>query len=283
MNNLQERILDIFKAVAAICNDNGIRYFAIGGTAIGAARHQGFVPWDDDLDIAVPIEDYGRLLAVARKELPDGFSVWPSRDVFHTMEVFSKVIDTRTTNIERFERRHPDSYKGVWIDIMPMSGVPSPGMRRAAFLKRRFVYYILNRRLRFGWRDCITSSMKTSWLATAPLRPFVDPERAKECFLKMLRAHPFDGAAFTGYTWSRALPRLIFPKEWFSDYVLMPFEDTQIRMPVGYHEYLTQQFGDYMTVPPPEQQVTHSGFVDLEHSYKDYQSGKLKIPDGFFD
>ena len=65
MNELQKRILDIFKAVAKICKENGITYYAIGGTAIGAVRHQGFIPWDDDLDIAIPIEQYDRFIQSA--------------------------------------------------------------------------------------------------------------------------------------------------------------------------------------------------------------------------
>ena len=83
MNDLQKKILDIFKAVAKICKDHDITYYAIGGTAIGAVRHQGFIPWDDDLDIAIPIEQYDRFIEIARRELPEGLTVMTPVDIEH--------------------------------------------------------------------------------------------------------------------------------------------------------------------------------------------------------
>ena len=83
MNELQKKILDIFKAVSKICKEHGITYYAIGGTAIGAVRHQGFIPWDDDLDIAIPIEQYDQFIAIARRELPEGLIVMTPADIEH--------------------------------------------------------------------------------------------------------------------------------------------------------------------------------------------------------
>ena len=145
MTDLQKRILDIFREVRDILDRNGITYFAIGGTCIGAVRHGGFIPWDDDLDIAVPIEQFGRMLDLLKAELPPHLELYTGAERKHYRYIFVKVTDNRTTFIEKTEIGYPDAYKGVFIDIMPISGV-LPDKRFYSRIKR---YFSMNVRRRF--------------------------------------------------------------------------------------------------------------------------------------
>lgn len=275
---VQEVILAIFKHVARICEQYGLRYFAIGGTAIGAVRHRGFIPWDDDLDIAMPIEDFNRFLQIAPHELPSYLRLCDVDEAPHNHQLFAKVCDERTTAIEPMESAFPDMYKGIWVDIMPMGGVPDKGIFRSAYLALHFSRFVINYSLRHPYQACLTKTARQGWIATAILRPFIDPARVRRKLFRQMSAYSFDGSRYVGYTWSRRLHRLIFPREWFAEQVLMPFEDTQIRMPAGYNEYLTQQFGNYLEPPPVPNQVAHRCYFDLDRSYADYRDGLAEIP-----
>lgn len=280
MNEIQQTILDIFREVDAVCDKLNVRYFAIGGTALGAIRHRGFIPWDDDLDIAMPVEDYSRFVVQAQRYLPEHLEIRTFESSGHTQNVFSKVVDTRTTNIEPVEKRYPDSYKGIYVDIMPMSGVPT-GIQKNAFISKVALYGAILYGLPWKVNDRSTAKHKALWLLSLPLKPFLSPMTVLKRWEGLLQSVPFDSADYVGYTWWPKLNKLIFPRKWFAESAKLPFEDTEIRMPAGYHEYLSQQFGDYMKLPPVDQRVTHNGFIDLKHSYKDYQRGLLAIPTSF--
>ena len=278
MTDLQTAILEIFRQVKAICDNLGVRCFAVGGTAIGAVRHGGFIPWDDDLDIAIPIEDYERFCAEVPGYLPPYLELRSYRTTIHNQNVFSKVIDVRTTDVEPIEMDYPDAYKGVFIDVLPMSGVPSCSFLRKGFTAKAYIYGVLAMGLAWRWNDCSTAKRKAVWVVSRLASPFCNSQAVLQKWEKLLISQPFDKAEYVGYTWWPKVAKLVFPKAWFDGYVLMDFEDTEIRMPIGYDEYLRKQFGDYMQLPPEEQRYTHHGFIDLEHSYRDYRDGLRSLP-----
>lgn len=277
MNEIQSTILNIFKEVADVCKELGLRYFAIGGTAIGAVRHGGFIPWDDDLDIAMPVQDYARFLSEAQSYLPEYLEIRTFEEMEHNQNVFAKVVDLRTTNIEPVEIGYPDSYKGVYVDVMPMSGIPA-GASQRLFTGKVALYGALAYGLPWRIGDRSTLKHKVAYFATLPFRPFLDVRSVLRRWSDLLASYPYGSTEYVGYTWWPKVSRLVFPYEWFETSVSMPFEDTTICMPCGYDEYLTKQFGDYMQLPPESQRITHNGFIDLEHSYKDYRDGRITIP-----
>ena len=93
MNDIQKVILDIFKEFDRICTDNNIPYYAIGGTCIGAVRHKGFIPWDDDMDVAIPIEFWDKFIEIASRQLPDYYKLFSSMEVKHYRYLFIKIMD----------------------------------------------------------------------------------------------------------------------------------------------------------------------------------------------
>lgn len=285
MTEIQEKILGVFKEISDLLETNGIPYFAIGGTCLGAVRHRGFIPWDDDLDIAIPIEYYEKFLEIARKDLPKHLRLFSPMDGKHNPLMFSKIMDKNTTMIENRFIHWRECYEGVWIDIMPMSGVPDKGMGREMFLLKRGWIERINVRIRSAYSDWKDSIRKLLYIIVYPLQ-ILPTGYFQKIWFDTMKRYPFAESKYTGYTWEHSplLKKRIFPKKWFEDYVYMDFEDTKIRCPIGWHEFLTQMFGDYMEYPPAEERTSghqfDKGLVDLEHSYLDYQSGKLQIPKG---
>ncbi|MDY4788230.1 MAG: LicD family protein [Bacilli bacterium] len=281
MKEIHKIILDIFKEVSKICEENKISYFAIGGTCLGAIRHKGFIPWDDDLDIAIPIEDYQRFIDICKKCLPPKYTVFVPRDFKHNNLNFIKIIDNTTMLTQKEFMQWKETYSGVWIDVMPISGVPTDSKKRNRFIKKAWIHEWIGYKEKASMKNQRKLIGKIAWIACR-LPYYVFPKEYQwDKWMKMLLKYPLNESQYTGYVWSKNLKRLIFPTEWFSTTIDVKFEDTTIKCPIGWHEYLTQMFGDYMKLPPEEKRTSghdfDGGCVDLKHSYKDYQDGKYEI------
>lgn len=270
---IQNKILEIYKIVADICEKHNIRYYAIGGTCLGAVRHKGFIPWDDDMDIAMPLIDFQRFLEIAPVLLPDYLEIYNPRNLKHNALHFIKVVDNRTTMIESCFLDYPDCYSGVWLDIMPMGGMPEPGFRRKYYLLMRRIIFSLTRGLKLAYSQ-LSPKGKFIYFIIYPLKSICSSAFLWEKTMKFFQKYPFDKSEYTGYTWCE-LSHLIFPQKWFKEYVIMDFEDTKIRCPKYWHEFLSQMFGEYLEYPSEENRNSghdfDKGIVDLEHSFKDYQ------------
>ncbi len=231
--------------------DYHLSYFAIGGTLLGAVRHQGFIPWDDDMDIAMLRPDYDRFLEIADTVFENDhyFLQTPWSDENYALS-YSKILD-RNTFIE--ERNNVnDARKGVFLDIFPLDKIPSSNtaQRRQIMTMRR-----LDSRIYLKLRYNIIDN---------PIRKFhnkLSPEQ-----LSAARAFKHDRE--TGMTMYNDNPRLVnyknlasqyaYEKELFSadqveNTMLLPFEDTQIVVPADYDAILTQMYGNYMALPPENQ------------------------------
>lgn len=270
---LQEKILEIYKEIKRICEMHELRYYAIGGTAIGTVRHSGFIPWDDDIDIAMPWVDYQKFLDFAQEELPNNFKLRISHATVGSSIFFDKVQNIDTSFIEIAELNHPGAYKGIFVDIMPLFGVTANTSRFRNLCKMNLLIHKLHNKKKSCICDMKTAKAKMMWVVSYPINMLVPMEFWYHAWLKLVANRDFDSSEYTGYLWSSELSnRLLFPTLWFEDYVEMPFEDTIMRLPIGYNEMLTKQFGNYMMPPSDEDRKTHSGgIVDVDRSYKFYQ------------
>ena len=123
MTDLQKKILDVYEQFREICEKHGLRYYAIGGTCIGAIRHHGFIPWDDDMDVAMPLNDYVSFRAIVKANPLENYGVFDWEECEHCKIKHIKFYDKRTTYIEAGTEEMPDRYTGVFIDIMPIAGI----------------------------------------------------------------------------------------------------------------------------------------------------------------
>ena len=280
MTEIQRKILKIFLEVKKICDENNIRYFAIGGTCLGAARHKGFIPWDDDLDIAMPGDDYKKFYEIAKRKLPKNLIVKRMTDVKSNTCLFMKVYDTSTTFIEESEINFPDAYKGIFIDIMPLYGIP----KNTHKFKRYAITVNTSERMNNKMRETFAGSFKKYsfkskilWIMSYPINAFLRKKYGykywSDVWERIVSKYDFDKCAYTGYVWSKIREERIFPKEWFDSYVELPFESTAIRCPIKWENYLAHQFGDYMQLPPESERMTHSNnaIVDLDKPFSYYQ------------
>jgi len=269
MTELQTKLLESLKWFHAFCADAGLRYFAVGGTMLGAMRHEGFIPWDDDLDVGMPRPDYERFLAMAPRE--GSGSPFVAETVFDGRKDFlyphAKVYDTSTTLIEH---KRCEIRRGLFIDVFPIDGVGDSEEEAWAF------FGPIARRLDFlATRVCGLrkgrSFIKNAAVVTAGLIPdvFYDNTKKMQKIDRDCRRFDYEKSAFAANLYGIKRRREIMPRAYFGEPRLYRFEGVPIMGVEKPDEYLSQLFGDWRKLPPVEQQVTHHDFVrcDLDRSY----------------
>ncbi|MBO0448187.1 LicD family protein [Enterococcus sp. MJM12] len=274
MNDLQKEILQIFKVVKKICDDNNLRYYAIGGTCIGAIRHKGFIPWDDDLDIAMPRSDYEKFKVISKTVLPAPYQIIDEKFSYHYTPVFMKVHNVETTLIQSDSLSYADCYSGVFVDIMPLDGLPNNRIMKNIhfFLLTTLMKLNSMRRGKAGIGG--KKKILSYFVRLFPLNFFLD------IYLFFVKQFSYDSVknSQSSFAWSHRAKTLILEKEDFSFHTIFKFEDTEISCPKGYDHYLRMHFGDYMKIPEVDKQVAHdNAIIDLTKSYKYYQKEKNEI------
>lgn len=260
-NSFNSIMLDVLKTFDAFCTANGLDYFAAGGTALGAVRHKGFIPWDDDIDVYMPRKDYERFLSL-RSELPEPYKVLALGDK-DFIYPYAKMFDASTELVEYED--YPNCKIGVFVDVFPIDE-SEPYNERVARRKERFTLLYNYFRKTYMKRDLKTLRMLFEKryfksllivLACEPVKRLIRKRFLDFC--KEWSNEKGDCYLYHGCTYE--LRKEIYPKKWFSSYRYGPFEDINIRLSDETDAYLTQLFGDYMTPPPEEKRASgHSHF-----------------------
>lgn len=251
---MQGRILEILSAVHRLCVEEGIRYFMIGGTLIGAVRHGGFIPWDDDIDIGVPRPDYNRLLQSASKLGPD-FAIHHFGNDPSYVYPYAKCYDTRTTVIELLARPFK---RGAWIDIFPLDGLPEDTeqqRRQVQAVSRLRRLLVLNTGAYFPKTGSATRDRLHA--VAAPFARMLPRAVIARRLDRVLRQHDYDSAPRIANLTGRYGIRELTERQHFESHVELDFAGRRFRAPVGYDQYLRGVYGEYMRLPPPEKQVSN--------------------------
>lgn len=274
MNEIQKRILLIYKEIKKVCDLHRIEFFSIGGTAIGSIRHHGFIPWDDDIDITIKIEDFDNFINVCRAELPSWLEVFIPGETSHLGLPYIKIMDNRTMMTCSAEMPYKDCYTGVFVDVMVLYGMP----RHFKQLGRHIIKmgYLMRAqsivKLQFPSKLPIPHFLL--WFATRPVAWFRAKDYYWRKYVKFLHSNNVDNSKYVAYTGGN----YVLPRQWFASAKEVPFEDTVMKVPVCYNEYLTMIFGDYMQLPPEENRIPahidNGGILDLNKSYKEYAESK---------
>lgn len=260
--------LDILRKFIKICSDNSLRYFALGGTVLGAIRHKGFIPWDDDIDVALPRKDYEIFLKIAQSQLPQKMFLQTFETDLYYPNCFAKIRISNTTFIEKTVSEI-DMNHGVYMDIFPLDGYPKQKLKMKLFRIKEHIFKI---------------SQSTAFLVTPSLKPGLFKRYIKNAFKvfpytkavkkldKLYKKNPYDSSEIVanfGGAWGI---KEVMPKEIFGKGIIAEFEGIEIIVPEKTSEYLTRLYGDYMTPPPPEKRIAHHycTVIDLEKSYKNY-------------
>ena len=281
MNNgdikiLHSILLDIYKEFERICNENNLKYFAIAGTVLGAIRHKGFIPWDDDLDVGMPIEDYIKFKKIAKEQLRQPYIFIDNLDKTRSKNFFCKIENANTTFVES---KSTNNFKGIWIDIFPFSGIPENKIKKYLFLKKSYLYLSLDWNLNHSFKNCIDIKSKVFKVLGHIFSLNRNNTVFLEKFEKMLIDNSFYSSNEIFYAWKVSLSykksydKMVFPANIFKNIIDQEFENTFIRIPEGYDEYLRKCYGDYLVIPPKEKQKIHNPYIfDVNKSYKVYEA-----------
>lgn len=264
------KILSMMEWFHSFCVENNITYYMSGGTMLGAVRHQGFIPWDDDFDVVLPREDFDRLIEISKK-LPSGskYVIESYKDGKEDFEyLYAKVYDTETTLIEK---RRKQTKRGLFIDVFPMDGIAGDTIEEAKAAYRPLNKYLNKvaavtcdvREGRAWWKNLIVRMvgiLPSSWFSFSKMAAKIE----KKC-----KENSFYSSKYVGLLVGTWREKELVPREYYGEPVLYQFEGCGFYGPQEADEYLTNLYGDWRTLPPEEKRKSDHAYLhmDLEHSY----------------
>lgn len=249
--------LNILEEFADFCEENGLRYFLVFGTLLGAVRHKGFIPWDDDIDVGMPREDY-EILVNTYKSKSGRYRVHDRRFDKDYTYAYAKLSDEGTRLVDF--RRMP--YRiGVNMDIWPLDDLGND-MKK---IRRRVIYmhYVTKTLDAKAYNNSFPRSIykKIGISLTKFLLKPISFDKFISYVSNSMKVFDKYRQEYCGVFVASPCGIIeIVRKDWYSDFIMMEFEQRMYRVPVGYHELLNQKYGDYMQLPPKEKQVTHHDF-----------------------
>lgn len=241
---IQSLILPIMKYIDEVCREHNLRYSLSYGTLLGAVRHENFIPWDDDLDIIMPRPDFDKLLELLRQDIKEGLGLLDTYDLdnFYALKM-AKVYD-KNTILREYPKKYNLEY-GVYVDIFPVEGLPSDMGAIKAYYKeyrvyKRWMYYYTScKYLKKGFRKKLTSIAR------------IFGKNTLEAANTFFHRYHFDEAQYVGVLVSDGTIKkeLLYKTDFdhLKDYTFGPYKFKGLAEP---HRFLTNLYGDYMTLPP---------------------------------
>ena len=270
LDKLHREILDIMDKVDLFCKKHQLQYYLIGGTLLGAVRHGGFIPWDDDFDIAMSREDFNRFIELAASQFYPGYKLeWITTDPEYYLR-FAKICKNNTKFEEEIGKAVVSDF-GIFVDIFPLDR--TDGYNRSVEMRRKMskkleVMMHLRREKQFGLKHIIAKSV---------------PNILLHRMSSGIMSHRYNGSGeyYSNFGSQYKIQKQTMPIEWFGNGKRINFEGRQYMAPVCAEKILTSIFGaDYMKLPPKDKRRTH---YPLRVSFSDgteilFEHQKSKAP-----
>lgn len=273
LKELQQVELDILKEFIRVCNELNVKYFLDSGTLLGCIRHGGFIPWDDDIDISMPREDYEIFLKEGQKLLKDKYFLQTYKtDPEYTMG-FAKIRNSETTFIESSVKNLKINH-GVYIDIFPLDGYNDKNKIRNFLNKKAFVLYNLQINKKYDFKITHKNTIKGKLVLI--LSNLLYGRKSVPSLLekkeKIAKEYSINDTGKIYCFFYNTTTDLKMDSSIFEEGITKKFENIDVIVPKKYDEYLKIMYGDYMTLPPKEKRIAHhyNEVIDLEKSYKKY-------------
>lgn len=254
---IQDFQLQMLKQVRDVCEESNIRFFLSSGTLLGAVRHQGFIPWDDDVDIEMPYSDYCKFLKIAPQKLGEDYFIQTHETDEWFPRLYAKVRKNNTTMILKNEVQLK-GHHGIWIDIFPQTHITGKfDFKAKQLLVSMSNWLFMNQ----GYFDqAISTKGNTNKGALFVRRitraiPFSFRREIALFLEKLVFMKWSKEPKYTGCVWGNITDT--YPTSVFRSTCLLQFEDDVFPAPIEYETYLKTTYGDYMTPPPPEKRGGH--------------------------
>jgi lipopolysaccharide cholinephosphotransferase len=257
LEELHNKHLEMLKKFDVFCMEYKLNYFLAYGTLLGAVRHKGFIPWDDDVDILMPRPDYEKLLSF--DNISDNMvivSCKKEQGYYHPFP-YINICDTSTAMVEHLLKK--PTGKGVFLDVFPLDGCPDNRMLR-------YIGYLELKILSKAYSLKILSKPNTKggirFIIEKIISMVFKNLKEKDLIDKIIQAstrykYEESEMVWNGVFLIKGKSRNIYPKLIFEKYIMCSFEDTELRIPVGYNDYLCRLYGNYMKLPDIKERTGH--------------------------
>lgn len=259
---LQLTELEVLRIFSDICRKHNLRYYMVGGTMLGAVRHKGFIPWDDDADVAMPRPDYEKLISIAASEMPSGYAFLNYRTDPDYHRCFSRIVDTRVTVVNASNTEVLK--ENAWLDIFPLDGMPKTKAGQTFHFWHmtfwRFLYLAsdferlvnLNRPGRAKYLQLMISFLQKTHFGSG-----LNTLKLMARLERLLKKYPFDDCDVIVSFFGAYMTREIIRKDLFGKGTDYPFEDLILKGSDRPDEFLTHFFGDWRTPPADSDKDKH--------------------------
>ena len=279
MTEIQQVELEILKAFVSICEQLDLTYYLVCGSCLGAIKYSGFIPWDDDVDVALPRKDYRVFCEKAQELLPEHLFLQTNETDRHYPMIFAKLRDSRTTFIEK-GIAELDIHHGAYIDVFPLDGYPDAPAEQRRFEKQKT-------RLKHKINCIFTNKLDFPHMLMRSMRRLMGYQRHTAEYVVQLSelcsAYPLETSDLWCNYGNWQGKKEYAPREQYAEGTEACFEGLTIRVPKDYDAYLSQKYGDWRADLPEDQQYGHHYYIicDTCVPYTEYirrkQNGRIEI------
>lgn len=271
LRKVQLAMLDILKEIKRVCDENDIKYFLDSGTLLGAVRHGGFIPWDDDIDISMHRSEYNKFLKIAPEKLKPQFflQTWDSDPGYPYP--FAKVRKIGTIYDEAMSEFTNQKHRELWVDIFPLDVYPDNKKERCEN-KKRIMLLRYSMWMKYNvkpWRNHSKTweriAVRCKYIPSSIYAFMHSGDQLKELYTHYMTMYNEQssemyecGAGLTIYG------KCATPRYCTDELTNIKFEDSVFLAPKDYNTYLKILYGDYMTLPPKEERVNHHHIIELK-------------------
>ena len=255
--------LEIAKEVKRVCEENDIMYFLDSGTLLGAVRHKGFIPWDDDMDLGMVRSEYEKFLSIAPKKLNEKYELveWMTEEEYP--HPFCKVMKKGTVYKEKVQGG--DSVCGIFVDIFPYDNYPEEN--RCEEKVKLTIYRTMVRAKCHYTTWCVKGFDLKKWIKNVPFRllaMFCKKETLIKKYEATIKKYEQVDGKFLFTHGCDMYGAWTIPKNCFADYKKLQFEDDEFNCPGDYDLYLRSGYGDYMQLPPEEERENRHSIEEVD-------------------